>query len=131
MRWRRADLRRRVNGNLELRFGRDGLTSYGGLELVRRYFASSGLVALLRRELGATLSRSDFGSVRMMLVILALIMSGGRRVRHLLSCLQQAGVIVQRNGYATLDVGRSPPSRSASDDSIRCSKLRESLSHRG
>jgi hypothetical protein len=84
MRWRKADLGRRVNGNLELRFGRDGLTSHAGLELVRRYFATSGLVGLLRRELGTTLPRSDFGAIRMVLVVLALIISGGRRVRHLL-----------------------------------------------
>lgn len=84
MRWRKADLGRRVNGNLELRFGRDGLTSYAGLELVRRYFALSGFVGVLRRELAATLPRSDFGAVRMVLVVLALIISGGRRVRHLL-----------------------------------------------
>ena len=84
MRWKKADLGRRVNGNLELRFGREGLTSYAGLELVRRYFALSGLVLLLRRELAAALPRNDFGSTRMVLVILALIISGGRRVRHLL-----------------------------------------------
>ena len=62
MRLRKADLRRRVNG--ELRFERDGLTSYAGLELVRRYFASSDLIALLRRELAAPLPRSDFGAIR-------------------------------------------------------------------
>lgn len=84
MRWRKADLRRRVNGNLELRFGRDGLTSYAGLELVRRYFVSLGLVALLRRELASVLPHSDFGVSRMVLVVLALIISGGRRLRHLL-----------------------------------------------
>ena len=84
MRLRRADLWQRVNGNLELRFGRDGLTSYAGLELVRRYFASSGLVAQLRRELAAALPSSDFGVIRMVLVVLAVIISGGRRVRHLL-----------------------------------------------
>jgi hypothetical protein len=84
MRWRKADLGRRVNGNLELRFGRDGLTSYAGLELVRRYFMSLGLIALLRRELGSALPRSDFGVTRMLLVVLALIISGGRRLRHLL-----------------------------------------------
>jgi len=84
MRLRKADLRRRVNGNLELRFGRDGLTSYAGLELVRRYLVSIGLIALLRRELAAALPRSDFGVARMVLVVLALIISGGRRLRHLL-----------------------------------------------
>jgi len=84
MRWRRADLRQRVNGNLELRFERDGLTSYAGLELVRRYFRTLGISALLRRELSAALPRSDFGVAAMVLVVLALIISGGRRLRHLL-----------------------------------------------
>ena len=84
MRWRRADLGRRVNGNLELRFGRDGLTSYAGLELVRRYLVSLRVVALLRRELGQTMPHSDFGAARMVLLVLALIISGGRRLRHIL-----------------------------------------------
>ena len=57
MRWRRADLRGRVNGNLELRFGRTGLTSYAGLEFVRRYFDALGLVRLVRRELAAVRPR--------------------------------------------------------------------------
>jgi Transposase DDE domain group 1 len=84
MRWRKADLGRRVNGNLELRFGRDGLTSYAGLELVRRYLVSLRVVALLRRELGYTMPHSDFGAARMVLLVLALIISGGRRLRHIL-----------------------------------------------
>src|SRR5262245_25438775 len=58
MRWRNADLRRRVNGNLDLRFDREGLTSYAGFELVRRYLSSLGIIALLRRELSAALPPS-------------------------------------------------------------------------
>lgn len=84
MRWRKADLKRRVNGNLELRFGRDGLTSYAGLELLRRHFVQTGLPGLLRRELGGRLPRNDFGVGAMVLVVLALIVSGGRCLRHLL-----------------------------------------------
>jgi Transposase DDE domain group 1 len=84
MRWRRADLRGRVNGNLRLRFEHKGLTSYAGLEFVRRYFSMIGLMAMLRRELGRAVPRSDFGAPTMVLVILALLMSGGRRLRHLL-----------------------------------------------
>src|SRR2546428_11782354 len=57
MRWRRADLRGRVNGNLELRFGRTGLTSYAGLEFLRRYFDTLGLVRLVRRELAGVPAR--------------------------------------------------------------------------
>ena len=64
MRLRRADLRGRVNGNLALRFEREGLTSYAGLEFVRRYFATLGVTALLRRELSKTLPHSDFGATR-------------------------------------------------------------------
>src|SRR5437899_3232939 len=83
MRWRRADLRGRVNGNLELRFGRTGLTSYAGLEFVRRYFDTLGLVRLVRRELAGVLPRTDFGVPAMVLAILALLIAGGRRLRHL------------------------------------------------
>ena len=84
MRWRKADLRRRVNGKLVLRFEHRGLTSHAGLELVRRYLGGLGLVAMLRRELGAALPPTDFGVSTMILVILALLISGGRRLRHLL-----------------------------------------------
>ena len=84
MRCRRADLRRRVNGNLELRFEHQGLSSYAGLEFVRRYFGALGLVAQLRQELGGYLPRSDFGVPAMVLVVVALLLSGGRRLRHLL-----------------------------------------------
>src|SRR5215471_18654360 len=72
MRWRRADLRGRVNGNLQLRFEHKGLTSYAGLEFVRRYFSIIGLPAMLRREL-VFLPRSDFGGATMILVLLALL----------------------------------------------------------
>jgi hypothetical protein len=84
MRWRRADLRGRVNGNLALRFERTGLTSYAGLEFVRRYFGRLELAALLRRELTTALPRTDFGAPAMVLVLFALLISGGRRLRHLL-----------------------------------------------
>jgi hypothetical protein len=48
MRLRKADIRQRVNGNLEFRFMSTGLTSYAGLELLRRYFRSLELVRQLR-----------------------------------------------------------------------------------
>jgi len=84
MRWRRADLRGRVNGDLQLRFEHKGLTSHAGLEFVRRYFGMVELSGMLRRELGSVMPRSDFGAPTMVLVILALLISGGRRLRHLL-----------------------------------------------
>lgn len=84
MRLRKADIRRRVNGNLGLRFVSSGLTSYAGLELVRRYFRSLGLTLRLRRHLEGKIPATDFGIVPMVLVVLALLLSGGRRLRHLM-----------------------------------------------
>ena len=75
MRLRRADLRGRVNANLELRFTQPGLTSYAGLELMRRYFRAIGLVRQLRRDVEAHVPRSDFGVPSMLMVVLALLIN--------------------------------------------------------
>lgn len=82
MRRRKAELRGRVNGQLTFRYARRGLTSYAGLEFFRRYLRTLDFAATLRRELGAALPASDYGVVGMVLVLLTLIVSGGRRVRH-------------------------------------------------
>ena len=79
----KAELRARVNGQLTFRYERAGLTSYAGLEFVRRWLRRDGLLALLRRELAAGLPPSDYGVLGLALVVLALILSGGRRLRHL------------------------------------------------
>ena len=83
MRRRRADLAGRVNGNLRFRFAHDGLTSHAGLEFLRRYLGTSGIGALLRQRVRTALPDTDVGVSRMVVVILALLISGGRRVRHL------------------------------------------------
>lgn len=83
MRIRKADLRRRVNGCLALRFRTQGLTSFAGLELVRRYVRRIGLVDRLRHHLGGQSLENDFGAVRMVSLLLALLIAGGRRLRHL------------------------------------------------
>jgi len=79
----KAELRARVNGQLTLRYERAGLTSYAGLEFVRRWLRREGIVALLRRELATALPPTDYGVVGLVLIVLALLLSGGRRVRHL------------------------------------------------
>lgn len=83
MRRPKADLRARVNGQLRFRYERAGLTSYAGLEFVRRWLRRDGLLALLRRELAAGLPPTDYGALGLVLVVLALVLSGGRRLRHL------------------------------------------------
>ncbi len=94
VRLRRADLQRRVKGNLALRFDAKGLTSFAGLELIRRYFHSIGLGARLRRHLGGTGLDSDYGLVGMVLVVLGLLITGGRRLHHLV--FHQHDAMLQR-----------------------------------
>ena len=83
MRYRRAELRRRVNGSVNYRFGRREVTSHAGLELVREYLRRSGFVGMLRGIVGSSFPRTDFGAVPMVLTLVALILVGGRRIRHL------------------------------------------------
>jgi hypothetical protein len=79
----KAELRARVNGQLAFRYQRTGLTSYAGLEFVRRWLRRDGWLARLRRELTTALPPTDYGVVGLVLVVLALVLSGGRRLRHL------------------------------------------------
>lgn len=83
MRYRRTDLKRRVNGTADFRFGRQEVTSHAGLELFREYLRRSGFVALLRKAVDSSFPKTDFGSVSMVLTLLGLILVGGRRVLHL------------------------------------------------
>lgn len=81
MRLNVARLRRVVKGDLRIEFTRQELTSYSGLELVRRYLRQQGLVARLRTacaELGG-----DYGGARLALLVLALFYAGARRLEHL------------------------------------------------
>jgi hypothetical protein len=79
----KAELRARVNGPLTFRYQRSGLTSYAGLEFVRRWCDRDGVLALLKRELATALPATDYGAVGLVMVLLALLLSGGRRLRHL------------------------------------------------
>ena len=63
MRLSKADFPSRVNGDLRLRFQASGLTSFAGLELVRRYFRSIDLAGRIRRHLGNAGLDGDYGVV--------------------------------------------------------------------
>ena len=81
MRLSRADLKQRINGELALRYGTSRLTSFAGLELVGRFFRRLGLKERLRFA-ARRLPGNDFGAVPMVLLVLTLLITGGRRVRH-------------------------------------------------
>lgn len=84
MRLRKAEISGRVNTSFQIRFNAKALTSFAGLELIRRYFRSVGLAERLRRHLKNDDFKCDYGAVSMVLVLLALIISGGKRLRHIL-----------------------------------------------
>ncbi len=76
-----ATLRRVVKGDLTIQFVPQALTSYGGLELLGRYLRQIELGARLRQAFAGL--RSDYGSARIAMVLLALFYVGARRLEHL------------------------------------------------
>jgi hypothetical protein len=80
MRLRKAELRGRVKADLTLRFTRSGLTSFAGLELVRRYFRQLGLFEKIRRHVSATAPGTDYGVVGMIMVVLTLFCIIGKSI---------------------------------------------------
>ena len=76
-----ATLRRVVKSDLTIQFGPQALTSYAGLELLGRYLRQIDLGARLRQAFAGL--RSDYGSHRIALVLLALLYVGARRLEHL------------------------------------------------
>lgn len=106
MRLRKAELRGRVKADLALRFTRPGLTSFAGLELVRRYFRQLDLARRIRRHVGDTVPSTDYGVVGMVLLLLTLLIVGGRRVRHV-SYLAGDPLVARLTGLKRLPAART------------------------
>jgi hypothetical protein len=82
MRLKVTRLWRAIKRELPIQFGHEQLTSYGGLELVRRYFHLIGLNARIRRALGKH-AGGDYGCTHLVLVVIGLLVVGARRLQHL------------------------------------------------
>jgi len=102
----KVTLRRRVIGDIPFRFSAEGLTSYAGLELIRQYFMKLGLVDQIRRFDGRRLPDSDYGTVSMVLVVLMLMIGGGRRIRHL-GYMSSDPVVLRGCGLTQLPTART------------------------
>src|SRR5213594_1743676 len=76
-----ASLRRMIKGKLHVEFVRQELTSYSGLEVLRRYLRQRELPRRLRAAFAAT--GGDYGGGRLALLVLALLYVGARRLEHL------------------------------------------------
>jgi hypothetical protein len=73
---------------------------------VRRWLHREGLLALLRRELTTTLPPTDYGVLGLVLVVVALLLSGGRRLRHL-RYLEGDPVVLRFCGLRQLPTART------------------------
>ena len=82
MRCRKTDLRRRVNGDLAVRFTARGLTSYAGLELLRCFLGKLDFVTRLRRRLKGVDPGADYSSADLVRVFVAMLVVGARRLSH-------------------------------------------------
>jgi hypothetical protein len=76
-------LREAVKRDLPVVFSAERLTSYAGLELVSRYLRRLQLNRRVRRVLAPFEVGSDYGALRMILVVVGLVLVGGRRIQHL------------------------------------------------
>ena len=76
-----ATLRRMVKGDLRIEFVRQELSSYSGLELLRRYLRQQRIVPRVRSACSTV--GGDYGGARLVLLVLALLYVGARRLEHL------------------------------------------------
>ena len=74
-----ARLRRVIKRDFVIQFGREQLTSYGGLELLRRFWGLIGLQARIQCALAAQPLGGDYGASHLVLVI-GLLAVGARRL---------------------------------------------------
>jgi hypothetical protein len=72
----------RIKSNLRVEFGEERLTSHAGLELFRRYIGERGLGDELRRSERRLPRRGDLRFVPLVLLVIAMLLVGGRRLRH-------------------------------------------------
>jgi len=122
VRQRKAALRARVNGNLALRFSAAGLTSYSGLEVFRMFLQQIDFSARLRKHLRGQDPAGDFSSIGLVRLLIALVIVGGRRIRHL-QYLAGDPLILRFAGLAVL-----PSARTVGRWLSRCSRtVRQAL----
>ncbi|HME72322.1 MAG TPA: IS1380 family transposase [Myxococcota bacterium] len=80
MKLSRNAIRARVKHDLPITFSEERISAHGGLELFRRYLVAIDLPGRLRRAVG---DAGDYGAARLVLVVIGLLLAGGRRLAHL------------------------------------------------
>lgn len=83
MRLKVSSLSAVYNRDLRIEFGAEKLSSYGGLELLSRFFRSLDVATRLREAFrGTGAEGGDYGAARLALVVIGLLIVGARRLEH-------------------------------------------------
>lgn len=83
MRLRKGSIRSRVKGDLPIVFTDEKLSAYGGIELFRRFLDRSGFADRLQEVFSIRQFDGDYGSFRVTLALMGMLLLGGTRLRHL------------------------------------------------
>ena len=83
MRLRKRLLRARVKGHLPIVWTEEELSAHAGLALIGRVLESAGWAERLRAVFARREFDCDYGSFRMALCVIGLLLVGGRRLVHL------------------------------------------------
>jgi len=78
-----ASLHRVFNRDLRIEFGSESLTSYAGLEMIGRFLRRLKFARRVREAFASEALGGDYGTRRLMLVVIGLLLVGGRRLEHL------------------------------------------------
>ena len=82
MRLAKHDIHQPIKSDLRIEFARQELTSYSGLELFKRYFRIIRLGSRVRQAFRDQEMVGDYSVVDMVLVLMAIWLVGGDRLRH-------------------------------------------------
>ena len=83
MRRRKRSIRSRVKSDLPIVFTDEKLSAYGGIELFRRFVDRSGFANRLQGVFSIRQFDGDYGSFRVTLALMGMLLLGGTRLRHL------------------------------------------------
>ena len=83
MRIRKDSIRGRVKADLPIVFSEEKLSAYGGIELFRRFVDRSGFAERLKKVFSIRQFDGDYGSFRITLALMGMLLLGGTRLRHL------------------------------------------------
>ena len=83
MRRKKGSIRSRVKSDLPIVFTDEKLSAYGGIELFRRFVDRTGFSNRLQDVFSIRQFDGDYGSFRITLALIGMLLLGGTRLRHL------------------------------------------------